>query len=93
MAGFYDLLVIPGASKAVVDNPTVIENIKLLHGLLDEVQIMDHIECGAFGKVSDEVEDHSKYIHLAENKIKKAIPGIKVASHLLGVSQELALNN
>jgi carbonic anhydrase len=90
---FYDLMVVPGASKAIVDDPNVIKNIKMLHGLhnFNEVQIMDHVQCGAFGKVDDEVIDHSKYIQLAENKIRKALPGIKVESRLLGAKQELAL--
>jgi carbonic anhydrase len=90
---FYDLMVVPGASKAIVDDPNVIKNIKMLHGLhnFSEVQIMDHVQCGAFGKIDDEVIDHSKYIHLAESKIKKALPLIKVESHLLGAKQELTI--
>lgn len=90
---YYDLLVVPGASKAIVENPTVIENIKMLHGLhhFNEIHIMDHVECGAFGKVTDEVADHSKYIRLAENKIKKTLPKLKIKSHLLGAKQELQL--
>jgi carbonic anhydrase len=90
---FYDLMVVPGASKAIVDNPTVIKNIKMLHGLhnFSEVHIMDHIECGAFGKIDDEVEVHSKYLHLAQRKINKALPSLKVVSHLLGEKKELEI--
>jgi hypothetical protein len=90
---FYDLMAVPGASKAIVDNPTIIGNIEMLHSLHDfsEVHIMDHIECGAFGKVDDEVESHSKYLHLAEKRINKALPNVKVVPHLLGVAHELKL--
>jgi hypothetical protein len=91
---FYDVLAVPGASKAIVDDSKTIDSITMLHGLHDfkAVYIMDHIECGAFGKIDDEVEAHSKYIHLAESKIKKALPDILVSSHLLGAKQEIALN-
>jgi hypothetical protein len=90
---FYDLMAVPGASKAIVDNPTIIDNIEMLHGLhnFTEVHIMDHIECGAFGKIDDEVESHSKYLHLAEKKINKVLPNVKVIPHLLGVRSELKL--
>jgi hypothetical protein len=90
---FYDLMAVPGASKAIVDNPTIIGNIEMLHSLhaFTEVHIMDHIECGAFGKIDDEVESHSKYLHLAEKKINKALPSVRVVPHLLGVTQELKL--
>jgi carbonic anhydrase len=90
---FYDLLVVPGASKAVVDDPNIIKSIQMLHGLhnFSSVQIMDHVQCGAFGKINNEVTDHSKYIHLAEEKIKKTLPDLKVESRLLGAKQELAL--
>jgi carbonic anhydrase len=93
VSGFYDLMVVPGASKAVVDDPNVIKNIKMLHGLhnFESVRIMDHVQCGAFGKIDDEVADHSKYIRLAEDKIKTALPDLKIESHLLGARQELAL--
>jgi carbonic anhydrase len=90
---FYDLMVVPGASKAIVDNPTTTENIKMLYGLHDfkEIHIMDHVQCGAFGKIDDEVDAHSKYVHLAEAKLKKVLPGVKVKSHLLGAKAEIEL--
>jgi hypothetical protein len=90
---YYDLLVMPGASKAVVENPTTIDYIKLLHSLhhFDEVHIMDHIECGAFGKIDDEISSHSEMLKIAENKIKKAVPELGITSHLLGEDQELDL--
>lgn len=90
---FYDLLAVPGASKAIVDNPTIIKNIKMLHGLhnFNEIHVMDHVDCGAFGKISDETEVHSKYLHLAGKKINKALPSINVVPHILGEKQELSV--
>jgi carbonic anhydrase len=68
LSEFYDLMAVPGASKAIVDDANVIKNIKMLHGLHDftQIHIMDHVECGAFGKIDDEVDSHSKYLFLAE---------------------------
>jgi carbonic anhydrase len=90
---FYDLMAVPGASKAIVDDVNVIKNIQMLHGLHDfeEIHIMDHIECGAFGKIDDEVDSHSKYLHLAIQKLDKALPQVKVVPHLLGAQAELKL--
>jgi carbonic anhydrase len=93
VSNFYDLMAVPGASKAIVDDPNVIKNIKMLHGLHDfsEVHIMDHVECGAFGKIDDEVDSHSKYIHLAIQTINKALPEVEVIPHLLGANAEIKL--
>jgi hypothetical protein len=90
---FYDLMAVPGASKAIVDDANVIENIKMLHGLHDftKIHIMDHVECGAFGKIDDEVNSHSKYLYLAEKKLQEALPKVKVVPHLLGAKAELEL--
>jgi hypothetical protein len=52
---------------------------------------MDHVECGAFGKIEDEVDSHSKYLYLAEKKIKENLPQVKVVPHLLGARAELEL--
>jgi hypothetical protein len=55
---FYDLMAVPGASKAIVDDVNVIKNIKMLHGLHDFHENPyhgSHVECGAFGKIDDEV--------------------------------------
>lgn len=88
----YDLMVLPGASKAAHDLRTI-ENIVLLHGLhgFRQVHIMDHIDCGAFGKIDDEIDTHSKALNRAEKKIKTALPRIKVFKHLLGEHGELEL--
>jgi hypothetical protein len=93
LSDFYDLMAVPGASKAIVDDPSVIKNIKLLHSLhgFTQVHIMDHVECGAFGKIDDEVDSHSKYLHLAVQQINKALPHVKVEPRLLGASKELKL--
>lgn len=88
---YFDLLVIPGASKAVVDNPSTIDYMKMLHDLhhFEEIHVMDHIECGAFGQIDDEQRDHSACLHAAKEKIEAALPGVRVTAHLLGQKQEL----
>lgn len=88
---FYDLLVMPGASKAIADNQLVVDNIALLHSLHDfkAIHILDHIECGAFGKIDDEVADHSKYLDLAAQQLKEVLPRVSVTSHLIGDSRDL----
>ncbi len=88
---FYDLLVMPGASKAIADNQLVVDNIKLLHSLhhFEAIHILDHIECGAFGKIDDEIVDHSKYLDLATKKLNETLPEVSVTPHLLGENQEL----
>ena len=90
---YFDLIVAPGASLAVVDDPRVIKNIELLHSLhkFDRVHIMDHIECGAFGKVKDELHEHSKMLTKAAAKINRAMPKMRVITHLLGEKSELTL--
>ncbi|MBI2592021.1 hypothetical protein HYW36_00920 [Candidatus Saccharibacteria bacterium] len=90
---YYDLLVMPGASKAVVDNSSVIEAIQLLYKLhhFNAIHIMDHIECGVFGAVENEIENHSKMLTLAAEKIKLELPQLEVVSHLLGEKAEIKL--
>ena len=90
---YHDLLVVPGASKAIVNDKNLIGHIKLLHDLhhFEKVHIMDHIECGAFGAIEDEIKSHAKTLKLAADKIKEALPQLEVAHHLLGESGELTL--
>ncbi len=91
---YYDLLVFPGASKAIAEHDLVIENIKLLHSLhsFESVHIMDHIHCGAFGAVKDEIADHSISFKKAEEVLKSHIPNIKVNYYLLGEAGQLSLH-
>jgi hypothetical protein len=95
VSDFYDLMAVPGASKAIVEDPNVINNIKMLHGLHDfsQIHIMDHVECGAFGQIDDEIDAHSKYLYLAEKKIKEELPHVKIVPHLLGAMHELELKS
>lgn len=90
---YYDLLVLPGPSKAIAERPEVIDDIKLLHSLHDFeiIHILDHIQCAAFGKVSDEIIDHSNMVMAAKKKLQAAIPGVDVKGHLLGEDKELEL--
>ena len=92
---YFDLLVAPGASKAVVNDKNFIQKIKLLHRLhhFETVYILDHIECGAFGKIKDEIMSHSSMLNKAVKTIKKALPKLKVVTHLLGEKGELTLEN
>jgi hypothetical protein len=89
----YDLMERAGASKAVAEDPTTITELEMLHGLhgFSTVHILDHIDCGAYGEVSDEVDAHSYYLKLAAKGIKQAIPNLKIVPHLLGEEEELEL--
>ena len=90
---YYDLLVFPGASKAIVGNKSVLENIKLLHSLhrFGEIQILDHVQCGAFGEIDDELKAHAKKLDAASKLLKATIPGVKVKARLLGEKRELTV--
>ncbi len=92
---YYDLLVFPGASKAIVDNGSVLESIRLLYSLhhFKTVHILDHVECGAFGKVDDEIKAHRRNLQAATEILEKTIPGVKVLPHLLGQKQELSVES
>ncbi len=90
---YYDLLSYAGASKSIVENQSVLDNIKLLHRLHDfeTIHIMDHIECGAFGEIDDEIKTHGEMLQKAAERLEKEIPGIKVTCRLLGEEKELDL--
>src|ERR1700690_3091999 len=83
---YHYLLVVPGASKAVTDNPSIAGYVKLLHDLhhFNEVHIFDHIDCGAFGPIADEIKAHSASLTSAAEKLKKSLPEVKVEIYLLG---------
>ncbi len=90
---YYDLLALPGASKAIVDYPNVIEYIKLLislHGC-KTIHVFDHIECGAFGFVEDEKKTHRRMLYDAEAALKKSVSDFRFVPHLLGKSKEIEL--
>ncbi len=94
LQNYYDLLVIPGASKPVVDSPSTIEYINTLFDLhhFKEVHIFDHIDCGAFGELDDEILTHSKYLAEAAKKISVSISELKkVVPHLVGEDKEIAI--
>ncbi len=88
---YYDLLVFPGASKAIADHGLVLDNIYLLHSLhnFEVVHIMDHVHCGAFGEVNDEVADHTEYLNKAEEAIGGLLPTVTVTRHLFGENGEI----
>ena len=90
---YYDLLVFPGASKAIADHTLVLDNLTLLHSLhkFEVIHILDHVHCGAFGEVKDEVKDHADYLKKAEQALVSALPGVSVNHHLLAESGELDL--
>lgn len=85
LGDYYDLLVVPGASKGILDDPAMIKNIKLLETFhhFKKIYILDHIECGAFGPVADEVEAHHRTLTQTTDKIKQAMPKQKVYGYLL----------
>jgi len=87
---YYDLLVVPGASKAVVNDPSTIEYVKMLHDLhnFETVHILDHTECGAFGPIDNEVETHKAMLDTAASAITAELPELKIVPHLLSVAGE-----
>lgn len=90
---YYDLLVMPGACKAIAENQLVVDNIVMLHGLhhFSSIHIFDHVECGAFGSVDNEVIAHKKMIAKAEKALNKVLPDVKVVGHLVGQKAEISL--
>lgn len=90
---YYDLLVLPGASKAIADNKLVLENIKLLHEFhkFETIHVFDHIECGAFGKIEDEVKAHQQYLNKARGALSAILPEVTFTPHLLGEKAEIEL--
>lgn len=90
---YYDLYVSAGASKAVVEDPSAMANIKLLEGLhhFEEIHILDHIDCGAFGPVDNEKTAHQAMLGRAAETIRKELPQLKVLPHLLGEDSEIEI--
>ncbi len=90
---YHDLLAVPGASKAVVDNLSIIDYIKLLASFhhFETIHILDHVDCGAFGPVDNELSEHAKMLAEATRKINRAMPKLKVIPHLLDERQELTV--
>jgi len=90
---YYDLLAVPGASKAVVNNPSIIDYIKLLASFhhFETIHVLDHVECGAFGPVNDELSEHAKMLAEAAREINKVMPKLTVVPHLLGETHELTV--
>jgi carbonic anhydrase len=88
---YHDLLVVPGASKAIVDNLSILDYAKLLQTLhhFTEIHILDHIDCGAFGPVKDEIAAHSASLKAAQDKLVAAMPDIVVKTYLLGEHDKL----
>ena len=93
LGAYYDLLVVPGASKAIAEDKCTVDNIKLLHNLhhFEAVHILDHVHCGIFGEVTDEMKVHSKMLKAAEDTLRKTIPEIVVEHHLVGEESTLKL--
>lgn len=91
---YYDLLVFPGASKAIASHSLVVENIKLLYEFhkFDEIHIFNHINCGAFGEVEDEIKTHSKSLQDAKRILERELPGKKINLHLVDDRAEIALS-
>ena len=91
---YYDLLVFPGASKAIAENELVVDNIVMLHKLhgFKKICIFDHIECGAFGEIDDETAAHQQMINQAKTRLAKALPGIQIEGHLVGDQEALKIS-
>ena len=85
---YYDLMVLPGASKAVLDNKMVLEGIKMLHGLhrFKSIYVLDHAECGAFGPLENELKAHKDAFKQASELLKIILPSVSLKGYLLGQS-------
>jgi hypothetical protein len=90
---YYDLLVIPGPSKALAENKPIQDYIQLLYDLhqFKKVHIYDHMGCGMFHDIQDEHEGHEVSLTAAEAKLKELMPGVEVQVHLLGPQNELPI--
>lgn len=84
----YDPYIRPGASWVLVKDDSAIKEILIAHDLhhFKKAIILDHISCKMF-HINDEqleLDEHKKYLSLAADGLKKAIPGIEVDGYVLG---------
>lgn len=91
LGAYYDLLVVPGASKAIVDAQSVVDKIKMLHGLhhFETIHIVDHTHCAAFGEIDDEKKAHRQMIESARKILAGGLPEVSVEGYLLDEDSEL----
>ena len=90
----YDLIAFGGASKAITDKSDVRELDEFLHSIhnYDQVMIFDHIRCGAFGPVEDEVRAHAESFSRASDVIQHVRPGTPVSGFLFGVESAVEIS-
>lgn len=87
--GSFDVLALPGASKAVADEGTcgaflaALDTAITLHGI-KRVMIIDHVDCGAyggsssFGSFEEEEEFHMEALRQAGEVIRDTHPSVEV---------------
>jgi carbonic anhydrase len=83
---YHDLVVMPGASKAIVDDQKImLEKIKLLHDFhkFETVYLLDHIDCGAYGVLAEEHAAHAQHLKKASDLINSVLPEVKVEMYIL----------
>ena len=85
----FDLLTYPGASKALVDEdtrPVMLKAINIaveLHGV-SIVDIVDHLNCGAFGG-NELLNDHVASLRQASEIIRDRFPALEVHLYVADV--------
>lgn len=94
----YDQFVLAGVSLGITQdkNPywatSLIEHIEISKKLhhITKVILMDHLDCGAYKSFcpdikteKEEYEEHKKNLNLAEEKLKKAFPDLKIKKKIM----------
>lgn len=91
--GKYDLYVRPAPSRALVEDPNAIKDIKTLHGLhnFGRIILLDHINCGGFGipNEDEEIRSHFDYFRQGRKAVKQELPGVQFEPHLIGWEREI----
>jgi carbonic anhydrase len=93
-----DLVAMPGASKAVLEEPAAVKSIRTLVDLhhAKKIVVVDHMDCGAYGGSKRFDWDHAAEVSLhgqkladAKQDLKKHFPILDIEIYLLGAEGEL----
>lgn len=95
LGAYFDLAVDAGASKAITGDQGVRDRIKLLHDLhgFEEAHVLDHQDCGGFGKVANELEAHRQSMQEAKKILEEliALPRVAIKGYLFGESSAVEI--
>lgn len=87
----YDKIIIPGASKKILETPVLVSDIATLtrlHGV-KHWHLVDHYDCSYFKLRygEDREEDHLRDLRAAKKLIETEVPGVTVLMSLTTVEQ------